>query len=299
LTRSSRLSLLAGFALLAAGAPPLAAQVSGNFLITVTEGGQSRLVPNGQLNQFRSVLGRTSRLTISVTYNGANTAEFGFANLIGSADFRFAVPPPVPTSVQPGQRLNFEIEFTPSSTQSSLSQFAVTARELPPPDSNLQPGQFGLIFQGLLGAVPDVRLAYALRINGNVTPVASGGTIPFQDVTTNTQEFASFFLLNQGLAFSDVESIRLEGDSAFQLLQLPFLPTQLNANSSLGFQIRYWPRESGTHTAKLVVTADGVTSEINVSGVSRGPAWSYELIPSSGDQSPLNPTARWSCRRPI
>lgn len=285
MTRSSSLALVAGLALLLPGAMPVAAQGAGTFLITVTEGGESRLVPNGQAAQFRSVIGRTSQITIDVAYNGSFRGELGFANLVGSPDFRFAAAAAVPAVLLPGQRVTFLIDFTPSG-RSSLSQFAVTARELPPEDSNLQPGNFGLVFIGLVGAVPDVRYAYALQVDSNILPVASGGTLAFQPTTINTATAASFFAFNQGLAFSQIESVRLEGDSEFQLFELPLLPANLNAGSSLRFLIRYSPRAAGSHTATLTVVADGTTNTIAVTGSSRGPTWVYELIPSSGDDPP-------------
>lgn len=281
--RSIPLLLLACLVLLWPGAAPVAAQGTGAFLISVTEGNDSRIVQNGQLTQFRSVLGRTAQITINITYNGTTRGELGFVSLVGSQDFRFSTAPDVPAVLVPGQRATFSIEFTPTSSRSILSQFAIPARELPPADSNLAPGNFGLVFLGLLGTVPDVQFAYALRVDSNVLPVASGGTAAFQPTTINTQDFLSFFIFNQGLAFSEVESIRLEGDSSFQIFELPLLPTNLDANSSLRIQIRYFPREAGSHRATLTVVADGVTSVISITGTSQGPAWVYELIPSSGD----------------
>lgn len=264
---------------------PASAQGTGAFLITVTEGGESRLVPNGSTAQFRSVIGRTSQITIDIAYNGSFRGELGLANLVGSPDFRFSAAAAVPAVLQPGQRVTFLIDFTPSG-RSSLSQFAVTARELPPEGSNLSPGNFGLVFIGLVGAVPDIRYAYALQVDSNILPVANGGTVAFRPTTINTSTAASFFVFNQGLAFSEVESVRLEGDSEFQLFELPLLPTNLNAGSSLRFLIRYFPRAAGSHTATLTVVADGVSSTIAVSGSSQGPAWIYELIPSTGNDPP-------------
>lgn len=281
--RSIQFLFLAAFLVLWPGAAPVAAQGTGAFLISVTEGNDSRIVQNGQLTQFRSVLGRTSQITINITYNGTTRGELGFVSLVGSQDFRFSAPPEAPAVLIPGQRATFSIEFTPTSSRSILSQFAIPARELPPADSNLVPGNFGLIFLGLLGTVPDIQFAYALREDSNVLPVASGGAAAFRPTTTNTQDFLSFFIFNQGLAFSEIESIRLEGDTSFQIFELPFLPNDLAANSSLRILIRYFPREAGSHSATLTVVADGVTSVINITGVSQGPAWVYEMIPSSGD----------------
>lgn len=281
----SRFILPAACLLLAfAGSRPASAQSTGNFLITVTEGGSSRLASSGQLLQFRSLIGRPTLITIDIAYNGPTSGDFGLANLVGSPDFRFVTAPPVPASIQPGQRITFSVEFTPTSARSSLAQLAVTARELPPAGSDLPPGNFGLLFLGLAGTAPDVRFAYALRTNSNILPVASGGAVTFEPTTLNTQAFSSIFVFNQGSAFSNVESIRLDGDSSFQLLELPFLPADLNANSSLRFQIRYWPRDLGSHSATLTVTADGVTSTIGVTGTSQGPTWIYELIPESDAQ---------------
>lgn len=287
MNRSKILLPLAAFALLLASPRPADAQSAGNFLITVTEGGDSRLASNGQLLQFRSLIGRPTLITIDIAYNGPTSGDFGLANLVGSPDFRFLTAPPVPVSIQPGQRITFSIEFTPTSTKSTLSQLAVTARELPPAGSDLPPGNFGLLFLGLVGTAPEVQFAYALRTNSNVVPVASGGTLVFEPTNINTQAFSSVFAFNQGSAFANVESVRLEGDSSFQLLELPFLPASLGANSSLRFQIRYWPRDMGSHSATLTVSADGVTSTITVTGSAQGPAWIYELIPESSEQEPF------------
>lgn len=261
------------------------ARGQGSFLLTVTDGTEARLASNGQLVEFKSNLGVEKVVTVDVLYTGSYTADFGYANLTGTADFQFAGTPPVPSTLKAGQKLTFRIRFTPSVSTKTLAQLAITARELPPEGSNVLPGAYGLLYLGLVGTAPEVKVAYSLSTDANVWPVGDGGKVTFAPTTVDTQAYATIFVVNQGSALAPVESVSVEGGPELQLIELPLLPADLGAGQSLRFRVRYWPKGLGTQTATLTVRANGATTTVQVEASAQGPRWVYELIPE-GEGAP-------------
>lgn len=260
------------------------AQGLGSFLITVRDEESAAQILNGTTVEVKGRLGQAKDVWVEIQYGGLNSGELAAAGLTGSADFQFAEAPPVPAVLNPGERVALRLRYQPSSGARTLAQVAVTARELPPQGSGQQPGGFGQILVGLRGAVPDVKLAYALSTDGNVLPLANGGVVRIAKAPLGGVTLATVYVINQGTAAAKLEAVQLEGAAEFALNQLPLLPLDVGAGQSVQFRVRYEPKDLAAHAAELRVTVDGQTVAARMEGAPVGAKWAYMVASGFGVQ---------------
>lgn len=270
--------------LLMASAGWAQAQGVGSFLITVRDEEGAAQVLSGGLVEVKGRLGQAKDVWVEIQYGGLNSGEVAAAALTGSADFRIAEAPPVPAVLGPGERAVWRLRYEPTSGSRTLAQVAVTARELPPAGSGLQPGPFGQILVALRGAVADVKLAYALATDGNVVGVGDGGVIRIEKAPVDASTLVTVFVVNQGTAAARLESVELAGAEELKLNALPLLPLDVAAGGSVQFRVRYEPKGVGEHAAVLRVTVDGVTAAVRVEAASQGAVWRYAVMGALGGE---------------
>lgn len=260
------------------------AQGVGSFLISVRDEEGAAQVLSGSVVDVKGRLGQGKDVWVEIQYGGLNRGELAAASLTGSADFRFAEALPVPAVLAPGEKAVFRLRYEPTSGARTLAQLAVTARELPPEGSGVQPGPFGQILLGLRGAVPDVRFAYAQSTTGNVIGVGDGGVIRIDRAPVKSVTLATVFVLNQGTAAAKLESVEFEGTGELSLNSLPLLPLDVAAGGSVQFRLRYEPKAVGSHAGVLRMTVDGVTTAVRVEAASEGAEWKYAVAASLGGE---------------
>ncbi|GIU78055.1 MAG: hypothetical protein KatS3mg005_1293 [Bryobacteraceae bacterium] len=249
------------------------------ILITVREGEISRQIANGTTVEFAGKVGEGKDIFVELQYLGAFRAELGEASLTGSGDFRLMGVAPTPRVLQPREKVVFEVRFEPSSSRRSLAQLGLLVRELPPPDSNLLPGAYGLISVGFTGTAPELKYAFVLAADGNVQPLADGGLIRIAKAPVNQATFATVLVFNEGTATGKLESVQLEGAAELSLNQVPLMPATLGAGQGVQFRVRYEPKDVGEHAATLRLEGEGRAVTVRVEGASQGPKWTYEVLP--------------------
>lgn len=269
---------------------PMAAQTSPAIQIRVRQQENVFIVPNGAtLNMAATAVGKPVVLNITITYQGNTSALFSAPpGLIGSTAFTFSSIGELPLTLQQNGSFTFNAVYTPTSSASAGAQVSLGYTE-----AGLIPGSpsiAGNILLNLTGTTPDLTLSYALASNANLTPITTGGTIPFGEVPVNTTSAATFLILNRGSGPGPVTSVTVTGD-AFQLVSLPLLPSNLGGNSNLQFGIRYSPKKLGADTGTLEIKlgTDTVTATILLQGSGIGSTFSYELLPETGDRTAVQP----------
>jgi hypothetical protein len=254
------------------------------ILITVREGEITRQIANGTTVEFAGKVGEGKDIFVELQYLGAFRAELGEASLTGSGDFRLMGVAPTPRVLQPREKVVFEVRFEPSSSRRSLAQLGLLVRELPPPDSNLLPGAYGLLSVGFTGTAPELKYAFVLATDGNVQPLTDGGLIRIAKAPVNQATFATVLVFNEGTAAGKLESVQMEGAAELSLNQVPLMPVTLGAGQGVQFRIRYEPEDVGEHTATLRLEGEGRAVSARVEGASQGPKWAYEVLPDlAGD----------------
>lgn len=254
------------------------------IVISVREGETTRQVANGTTLEFAGKVGEGKDIFVELQYLGAFRAELGEAALTGSRDFRLMGVAPTPRVLQPREKVVFEVRFEPSSSKRTLAQLGLLVRELPPPDSNLLPGAYGLISVGFSGTAPELKFAYVLAADGNVQPLADGGLIRIAKAPVNQVTFATVLVINEGTAAGKLELVQMEGAGELALNQVPLMPVNLGAGQGVQFRIRYEPKDVGEHAATLRLEGEGRVARVRVEGASQGPKWTYEVTPDlAGD----------------
>lgn len=224
-------------------------------------------------------VGQPVSVKITVLYQGATSAVFSARpQLLGSADFSFTPIEGLPLTLAPNDSFNFEITFRPASSRLALAQLGLGYVETPA--TRDAPAVAGFIFLNLTGAAPEFSLSYALFADGNVFPLTSGSALRFQPTPINTTATATIIISNRGSGPGTVNSASLAG-AAFQLLGLPLLPATLPPATELRFGLRYAPRQIGTDTGSLQVSAGERSFSASIEGSGIGSAFSYELIQDS------------------
>lgn len=271
------LATIAGALFLAA---PLHAQ---SFTMRVQSGNDSTLASSGTSLAFRSPIGESKSISIALTYSGSAAADLTSISLSGSNDFQFQSQPPYPTTLLTGQTANIYLKFTPTTSTSTLSQLQVLVKEHAVDTTASTVVVPSLVTLGLIGTAPEIQYAYSLQTNSNVLPIADGGTVTFEATTINTLAYSYIVAVNKGSAPATLESVTLSGDSAFDLMSLPLLPTTVAAGSNSQFVVRYSPKTIGSNTATIALTSNGKTSTFTIQATAKGPSYTYELISDSAD----------------
>ena len=267
---------------------PAFAQTSGPIQIRVRQQDNFFVVPNGStLNMAATAVGKPVSLSITVTYQGNTSALFSAPPaLIGSTAFTFTSIGQLPLTLPQNGSFTFDVIYTPTSPAAAGAQFTIGFVE-----AGLIPGSPSTasnILLNLTGTTPDITLSYALSANANIIPIANGGTLAFGEVAVNTISAATFIILNRGSGAGPVTSVAISGE-AFQLVSLPLLPTNLAGNANLQFGIRYSPKKIGPDTGSLQVKLGSDTATITLQGSGVGSAFSYEVLPETGDRFTIQP----------
>jgi hypothetical protein len=264
-------------------------QAGSPFQIRVEQGGQAAFLPSGStVNVVASGINAPTTITVTVTYRGTATATISAVDLVGSTEFALATTPALPAQLPANSSSTLSIRYTPRSSQSAQGQLQLTGSEGAPGGATSTPFAVQLNF---LGSTPAFGLAYVLQVNGNVIPVAEGGTILFPTTQVGSNNVANVLLTNNGSAPLTIRSITFTPSttpSDFQLIGLPLLPTTVNPGQAAQFTIRYAPLAGGQQTAALEIGLADRTANFNVQASAVGPVFTYELIDGE-TRSPLVP----------
>jgi hypothetical protein len=270
-----KLNLLYAVGVIAVCLPAVPAQTTFPFQVQVQQDQSKVTVPNNSSVTVRgSGIGLPTPLTLTVTYTGLNQVAISGVQLYGSTDFTITAATGTPLVLRPGSSFVAAMQYKPSSAQSVSAQFTIPWSEKS--STSDQVTATGTIAITFTGVVANLNVYYALPANGNVTPLPPDGTLQFTDTTINSSTTATVIVANLGTNQGSVNGITVTGD-AFQLVQLPLLPTGVNSGSTLTFGVMYSPKRMDMDTGKLNIQMGTQVFSANLRGSGVGPIYSYSV----------------------
>ena len=271
-----RLSLLAPIVLMTAAWLP-GQTTTLSFRVQVS-GAVQTLSDNGTVQFNSDGIGRPLDAAVNVTNRGAGNVSITRVEVTGSTDFTVTGVPAPESVFVPNEGFSLTLRFKPTSGQRAvgLIRFFYTETALTP-GARPANASAGL---NLNGAAPDFALSYLPPPSSNATPIISGGTIAFPATGVNETASATVVITNRGSGSGSVGTITSTGD-AFSLAALPIPPTTVDANRDVRFTVRYAPTAIESSTGKVRIEFVDRTVELDLTGSSTGPVFSYQLVQES------------------
>jgi len=265
-------------------APRASAQVP--FEITVQSGGNSFLVAdNATLNFSVDAIGKSTALTITLTYVGATSATVQLPLIFGAQSTFSLASTGFPASLSPGQSAAFTVQFTPTVATQATGQLSVGYVEKGANSQTASTG--GAIGFTLVGTVPSLVIAYSLPTNGNVITIDNGNTIGFPSTVVGSSTTATMTVVNRGSGSGLIQNISISGNS-FSLISLPLLPLSVAAGSVVQFAVVYAPGQVGNDTGTLQIQFSDRTVKLGLQGTAIASVFTYQVLQGT-QTSALNP----------
>ncbi|MEM7675988.1 MAG: choice-of-anchor D domain-containing protein, partial [Myxococcota bacterium] len=179
-------------------------------------------------------IGEARSEVVEVVNVGTMAATVRSVSAAGSSAFSVEVPSgPVPTTLQPGQRINVAVSFRP--TEATLSQGA-------------------LVVMTNLGAVPELRATLSGQGEGPLFLVQPSN-VQFGVERGPGRYQRSVLLVNAGSSQVQVSAISLSGDAELRLGPLAGLPLRLGSAASLTVPIVFEPTSPGLYSGSLSISS--------------------------------------------
>src|SRR5882724_1022409 len=103
----------------------LATAQTSPFQLTVTQGGNAFVVPNGASLQFSDPVGQTETVRMTAIYVGLGQVSISQApQILGSPAFTLSFSGKLPLTLNNGERFAFDIQFRPSSAAQANAQLS-------------------------------------------------------------------------------------------------------------------------------------------------------------------------------
>jgi len=239
--------------------PTAAGSVNGNITVTSTASNaklsitlsgtgvtQGSLAANPTSINFGSVqVGVAQSRSETLTNTGGSSISISQANLTGAG---FTVNGlNVPTTLNAGQSLTFNVVFTPAASGSASGGLTLTAT----------------------GAIPSL----ALSLTGTGTSpgqlAISPGTFAFGDVTVGSTQNKAGTLTASGASITI--SSATSSNSEFTLTGLS-LPATITAGQSAGFTVTFTPKASGASSGSITFTSNASNGPFTASVTGNGAA---------------------------
>ena len=269
------------------------------FQILVTTQTNSNIVANGASIQFLAEIGQSQTAQVIATYQGTGTVTISQQQqpvVFGSPSFTATLSsatgtPTLPITLNPGDKITYDVVFKPTSTLQVSAQFVQAYTENIPTNVGIQPLQ-GSITLNLIGTAPSFSFSYALQSDQNVTPVQPGGAITFPATLINTTAQAQFNITNTGSGAGQIKDVSLVAGSSpnFKLQSKPLFPQTVNAGQNLPMLLVYTPTTVGADTGQLQVTyGSGTTATFTLSGNGSSSSFTYSIIQNDGTSTTVSP----------
>jgi hypothetical protein len=253
------------FLLIATALTTLAVPASAQFGITVQQNGQAFSVASGGTITLNApAAGQTASATVTLTYLGANRAQFpSAATILGPTSFSTTAGGG--STLSPQQSATFDLHYTPSDTAQAIGQFSWVFNEISSTGTTLGTGAIAF---NLVGEAPNIVVG-ELNTNNSFQAVADGGTFQFPDTAVNSASTLSLSINNAGSGPATINSITSTG-SAYQLRGVPLLPLTLNPGSQLQFTAQFLPVSAGASggSLQIALASGSYTASLAGTGVS-------------------------------
>jgi len=248
-----------------------AALAQAPFLVVVTSGNNSSLVPNNAtLNLAAEGINKTTSLTIMLTYQGVSTAVVSRPQIFG-LNFTVAAQAGLPATLSSGNSLSVVVQYTPSDAAQATAQLTIPYTEK---GATSTPGTIEFT---LNGTAPSLVVTYTLPTNGNVVSVIAGSTIGFPSTVVGASITATIGVVNRGSGTGFIQSISLSGTS-FSLQATPLLPLAVAPNSAVQFGILYNPSQVGNNSGTLQIAFSDRTMTLGLQGTAISSLLTYQLV---------------------
>ena len=159
-----------------------------------------------------------------------------FTRLNGSPEFSIISGPATPVTIQPGEHIDYTVEFKPTSAGDKTATFRIQS------DDPNSPTDLPASGTGVTGVI---------RLTGNLN---------FGTVARGTSSARPVDIENIGEGFLHVSAWSMTGDSRFTIDEAsPGSPIEIAPGSKITIHVRFLPLATdgpGTHTATLHVTND-------------------------------------------
>jgi large repetitive protein len=191
----------------------------------------------------------SSSQTVTLTNNGGSGApsiQVSAASLTGTGASQFSITNFTAGTLTPGQSMQFNVIFSPTSTGSKTASVAITHN-----GSNASPLNISLSGTGT-NPSPNAQL--------QITPAS----VNFGEVTTGyTSEPVALTLTNTAPAGGSsltISNVALSGTHAAQFLVTPFSTITLTPGQSTTIGVTFRPSSDGSKTAAIQVTHNGTNA---------------------------------------
>jgi hypothetical protein len=153
----------------------------------------------------------------------------GFSRLSGDLDFTIFPTPPTPVTIQPGEELDFTIQFQPTQRGNRSAIFHIQSDDPSQPDYQL-----------------------AASGTGVTGKIAVSGSLEFGTVARGTAATRALTVQNTGLAPLTISAVSLTGgsDSAFSVLTNPGTPQTIQPSDSVVYTVRFAPPATSNATLR-------------------------------------------------
>ena len=180
---------------------------------------------------------RATRLVQVFNVGTSDLHISGISKLSGDVSFSIFPTPPTPTTIKPGEELDFTIQFAPTVRGPQTAIFHIQSDDPTQPDYQLPASGTG--------------------VTGKL---AVSGSLDFGTVARGTTATRDLTLTNTGLAPLTISNVfRFVGDSAFTVLPSPGVPQMLQPSDSIVYTVQFAPpanSNGNTRTATIRITSD-------------------------------------------
>lgn len=181
---------------------------------------------------------RATRLVQVFNVGTSDLHISGISKLSGDASFSIFPTPPTPTTLQPGEELDFTIQFAPTARGAQTAVFHIQSDDPTQPDYQLPASGTG--------------------VTGKL---AVSGSLEFGTVARGTSQTRDLTLTNTGLAPLTIHGVFMLGgsDPAFTVLSNPGTPQTLEPSDSAVYTVRFAPpatSNGATRTGTVRISSD-------------------------------------------
>jgi hypothetical protein len=238
----------------------------------VRDGVASPVQPDQAIALPDTSVSEKRRVVVRFRNTGNVDGRIAAINIAGAA-FSLLEAPFTPLVLAPGASASLTVEFSPRESGQAVGRLRIGN------DS------FDLSGRGLAPV-----LSYSFSAAGVTTTVQNNGSVIFAPVAVGAIGRLAFEVTNTGTAATTVNSVSLASVTAgFELENLPALPLQLNAGSSVRFNVKFEPTVVGAATTTLRV--DTASFTVNATGTQPPPLPSYRFDGATGNQQPVQQPA--------
>ncbi len=199
-----------------------------------------------------TVVGKTESIVVIVTNRGPGAGTLSSV-VLGGTGLTLENLPALPVRLNTGEDARFKVTFRPIAPGVVVGTLILTIE-----------GEPVRIHLEARGTIADLVLSYTLA-DGNARSFGDGGRLVFLPTAANTTATAQVRIQNKGSGEATLRSVTLSGER-FELAGLPAFPATIAPGSTLGFEVRFSPRSTGTFTGELVISFTERSVRVAVEG---------------------------------